>query len=107
MMSPIGLLIVVLKPQAILDLTIVIFGFQSQKSPYLYEKVEMTLLLTASLISTVYLQSVVNCDDANVSLQVKQTCLERGIDHLIVQHWHTHLAFCWFGDFDRVVTQNI
>ena len=48
-------------------LTVAILDFWSQKWPYLGERVELTLMLAATLISTVHLQSMVNCDSEKLS----------------------------------------
>ena len=64
--SPIGLWTPILKPQVCI-LTVTILEFWSQKRPYLDERVELTLTLAVSWVSTVHLQSMVNCDNANAN----------------------------------------
>ena len=47
-------------------LTVAILDFWSQKW-WEDERVELTLMLPASLVSTVHLQSMANCDNANAN----------------------------------------
>lgn len=51
------------------SLTIAILEFWSQKWSYLDKRVELplTLALGASLVNTVHLQSMANCDNANTN----------------------------------------
>ena len=54
------------KPLAFRLLTSWIFGAKRDKKwPYLGKRVALTLMLVASLVSTVHLQSMDNCDYAN------------------------------------------
>lgn len=64
-------------------MTFTLFDFWCQKPSYLHKKMELTLLLTASLVSTVHLQSMVSYNNT----KVKRTCLERGRDHFTGQHY--------------------
>lgn len=64
--SPIGLWALILRPRFCI-LTIAILDFWSQKLLYLDEWVEKTVTLATSLVSTMHLQSMINCYNANAN----------------------------------------
>lgn len=64
--SPIGLWAPILRPQFCI-LTIAILDFWSKKLLYLDEWVEKTVTLATSLVSTMHLQSMINCYNANAN----------------------------------------